>query len=264
MSIARPVGGIEEESESAAEGRQNMKQPNKTDAVAKAINETISKFTQMRELLCDPVISALVNEIVQIQTPSVRAGGRSPNAGARWGIVGAASRIIQEMDDEPFTKNDLAEKLRHEGYDIDAAKNSLYYPLQKLMAEHMIERIRKGGGKRADTYQKVKTNRNAKVRLPVVHGQVGEGGGSGSALPRQIRPRNAMELIASDCVARFDQPFAAHELIRDMKAAGHTFVGSADLSIQGFLGTLLKKQLLEIVEDSDGLRPAIYRRRNAE
>jgi hypothetical protein len=78
------------------------------------------------------------------------------------------------------------------------------------------------------------------------------------------RPRNEIERLAFECINRFDQPFGQHELIRDMTAAGYTFVGNADLSIQGCLRRFVKGEILEIVKESDGLRPTVYKRRNRE
>jgi hypothetical protein len=242
-----------------------MKHAGEAQAVDQALKKTIANLTQMRPILADPGMLALIKEIVGNPASSIRAETHSPNVSTRpyGGTVRAAFEMVGDMGDEPFTKRELAERLRENGYEIKNPRTALVYATKRLLADGMIERIKQGGGRRGDAYQRVQASR-AKYPSRSIDGKHGEEKEIGTSATAVPRPRNELARVAFECINRFDQPFGQHELIRDMRAAGYTFVGNADLSIQGYLRKLVKGELLEIVEESDGLRPTVYRRRNTQ
>lgn len=239
-----------------------MKHADETQGVVQAFNEKIARITQVRDLLNDRGVLALVKEIIQPPAPSVRAGKHSADAGTRpyGGIVRAVFEIVTDMGDKQFTKRDLAERLRRNGYEIKKPSSSaLFYATRQLVADKVIEQIGQGGGNRPDVYQRIKARR---TEISIEHTEGNHIGTSASAIPRPLRLRNGMEQIAWDCIARLPQPFATHELINDMRAAGFTFAGNADLSIQPVLRRLLNRGILEIVQEGAGQQPTIYKRRD--
>lgn len=116
----------------------------------------------------------------------------SPNADARpYGdIVHAAYEIVEDMGEEPFTKPDLAERLRQKGYELKRAKNGHFYATQWLLADGIIKRIQQGSGNRADVHH---GGRRAEGSQSTECTEGNDIGTSASLIPRLLRFRNGME-----------------------------------------------------------------------
>ena len=239
---------------------------NEAQDIVHAFDDEIVKLAQMRELLTDAGILALTKQLFEnhMTRATVRTHSRVAGTRAYGGLVRAVFESVDDIGDEPFTKWDLAERLPQKGYEIKEPTNRLFYPIQRLVADGIIKLIEQGGGNRPNAYQRVKANRAAEAGASIEHSERNEIGPSDSAVSRQLRLRNGMERIAVECIVRLTQPFVPQELITEMRAAGFAFVGNADRSIQPVLRRLVKEEILEIVQESDGLRPKVYRRRNTE
>ena len=104
----------------------------------------------------------------------------------------AAYEIVEDIGEEPFTKPDLAERLRQKGYEIERPKNGLY-ATQRVLADGIIKRIQQGGGNRADVYQRVKGSRAEEGSRSTEHTEGKDIGISASVIPRQLCLNNGME-----------------------------------------------------------------------
>lgn len=236
-----------------------MKHAGETEAVVRSVDEKIANLKQMRPILADPGMLALIKEIVRTPAASVSARTHcaSESDKSHGGIVRAAFEAIEEIGDEPFTKWDLAEKLRQRGYQIRNPKNAMFYPIQCLLVDGRIERVKQGGGNRPNTYRR--TNQTEPGRsMHRKHAEETDIERSIAMMPVKLRART-MERIAVQCIAGFDQSFEPHQLINAMEDAGVIFVANADVSIQPCLRRLVREGVLEMVQESDGRRPASYR-----
>jgi hypothetical protein len=234
-----------------------VKHGGETQAVVQALDEKIANLTQMRTILADPGMLAIIKEIVGNPSSSIRAETQSPNMSTRQrGIVDAAFECVEEIGDE-FTKWDLAEKLRQRGYQIRNPKNGMYYPIQCLLIDGRIEQVKQGGGNRPNTYRRINSTESGRS-MQRKHSEETAIEGSIAVVPAKLRPRK-MERIAVQCIAEFDQPFEPHQLINAMRAVGFIFVANADVSIQSCLRRLVTEGVIEIVQEGDGRRPASYR-----
>src|ERR1019366_9506831 len=117
-----------------------MKHARETQSVVRAVDETIANLTQMRPILADPVMLALIKNIVGNPASSIRAETHSPNVSTRpyGGNVRAAFDIVEDIGDETFTAWDLADRMRRKGCEIKNPKNGLFYPIQRLLADGII------------------------------------------------------------------------------------------------------------------------------
>lgn len=236
-----------------------MKHAGETQAVVQALNEKIAQLTLVRDVLSDAGMLALIKETIQIPAGSVRTRTHCASESDRphGGIVRAAFESVEEIGDEPFTKWDLAEKLRQSGYQIRNPKNAMFYPIQCLLVDGKIERVKQGGGNRPNTYRR--TNQTESGRsMRRKHAEETDIERFTAMVPVKLSARR-MERIAVQCIAGFDQSFEPHQLINAMEAAGFIFVANADVSIQPCLRRLVRAGVLEMVQESDGRRPASYR-----
>jgi hypothetical protein len=248
--------------------RQETKIVCETQAIANALDEKIAKLTQMRELLADPAIVVLVKEIFQkTTTPTVRtlSGAAAPHL--RRPLSRTAYEAVQSMDG-PFTKVDVAERMKQmAGYVCENPKDRLHSVMKTFVDEGIVNLIEQGGARRPNKYEKCGAIRSiGNTELSGNDDQQEEQNNVAASelvVPRGLRLRGAMLATAFQCVHSFDQPFAPHDLIRKMRAAGYTFVGNCDLSIQNVLRKLVKEGILEIAQEGAGERPTMYQRRDA-
>lgn len=238
---------------------------NGTAAVIRAFDEEMAKALRLRELLTDTAMLALVKKVLQPTAAMSDSSHNSKHHGPRGAIAKATYQIVRDMGYEPFTKRDLADKLRSSGLEVKNAKNALFYPVQKMLIDGVIERIQHGGGRGTNTYRKIRSHQHQQPanRREGRNADVVSDTPNTAAIP-QPQARGDMERIALDCIARITQPFAGYELINSMGAAGYTFAANADASIQSFLRNLVRQKALTISQEGNGQRPTLYRRRTAE
>lgn len=229
------------------------------------LDDKIAKLTQLRGLLADPAVSALVAEIIQgpLAFASLKTPGNFGQPGSSRSMVDAAYRCVIEMDDEPFTKSDLAECLRRAGHACENPKTALHYSIQRLLAHRVINLVEHGGAQRPNKYQKASGLGSMTEPSLLAVGNAAELAGPvpTSPLPKNIRRGNTMLSAAFRCIQGLDRPFAPHELIRMMREAGYTFAGNADLSIQPVLTKLIKEGVIEVADEGEGGQTKTYRRR---
>jgi hypothetical protein len=249
--------------------KQNLRQqsltPKKygdTDVILRHLDNTLAKFSQMRELLADPVVLAAVKQVINSAEPpsQYRAGAPATEKKPRQqsAIMRAALKCVQGTDD-PFTKRDLWERMRVAGYTFKGnPKSKLHWAMHKFLFQGIIRLVEEGGGggHHENKYQRNDSNGSvtaSRYQSTVDHAPVA------AADPRL---RSEMERIALKCVEKLDEPFTTQDLINKMRVAGYTFTGDAGVSIQSALGKLLNMNMLEVAQDGAGRRPRLYRKKN--
>lgn len=220
------------------------------------LDEKIAKLKHLRGLLSDTTVWALVSHAWLINAAPVERRRRA--TGQYGGIVKAAYRCVQAMDGQLFTKAELAERVRTAGHKIRNHRHAMYYPVQRLIKDEVIELVERGGGKRENTYRRVQASHAAPSK------DTAQGGIASlmrMKIPRGNTFRSGLMKTAFECVRQFSEPFASWQLIRAMERAGHEFILSAESSIQPVLRKLVREGFLLIVREQSDEEPTLYERR---
>ena len=120
----------------------------------------------MRELLADPGVLAIVKQVINVAEPQPqdRVDACSTEKPRLQGaVLRRAYECVQGMDD-PFTKRDLADKMRAAGYTVKGSpKTALHYAMQKFVSERLLRLVEEsgGGGRHESKYQRNGSNRCA-------------------------------------------------------------------------------------------------------
>jgi len=241
------------------------KHASETQAVVQALNDKIAQLKQMRDLLADPEILALTKQLVQNHTTRAAGGlhSRAARSTTYRGRVHSAYEAIQRFSSELFTKHDVAESLRQAGHECENPKNQLRHAMERFVADGVIAQIQPRIGPRPAMYQRTEYAQRASEVKSLGKGEEPTGNGtsvSATAIEKELRLRDPTLRIAFLCIESLDEPFCSQELIRKMRAAGHTFVGDPNVSIRSVLQKLLNRGILEVVEDGAGQRPTTYKR----
>ncbi len=232
-------------------------QRNHAEALLSELDEQIAKLMQLRKLLSD---WALVKHTVPSHTaPATRR--RRAEGQQYGGIVQAAFECVHAMEAQPFTKAELAEKVRAAGREIRSHRHAMYYAVQQFLRDGVIELVERGGGKRANKYQRVETKR---AEPNTSAEQLKDAAPSVITLPKGSAYRSGLMKKAFECIQHFAEPFAPRQLIREMEKAGHEFIVSAERTIQPVLSKLVKDGFLNVVREQSGVESALYERRCAD
>jgi hypothetical protein len=219
------------------------------------LDEEITKLTQMRDLLADAGVLAVVNHVIGRTQASNLPAPESfrPEANRGSGKVLKAARECVTTLDAPFTKMELAAKMRDIGCVVNAPKTQLHYPVQKLLSEGVLKMVDQGGGRQPTRYQ-----RNESGNRPSDQSE----GITNATASSASRFRSELMRAALRCVERQSEPFTTNDLVQSMRTVGYPFVGDAGLSVQSAIAKLLDAGLLEIVNPGDDQQPVLYGRRS--
>lgn len=216
------------------------------------LDEEITKLAQVRDLLSDAGVLAVVKHVVnRMQVLDLPPKESSRAAGKRGtGELLKGARQCVRTFEKPFTKTELATKMRAIGCAVDAPKTQLQYSMQKLLAEGVVKIVEEGGARRPTRYQTNRQNESAdqsdRSSTPIA-----------SADPQL---RGALLRTAYRCIEGMTAPFSNSDLAQKMRADGYTFAGDAGLSVQSAVAKFLDLGLLEIVNGGTDQPTILYGR----
>jgi hypothetical protein len=138
-------------------------------SIQSKIDQRITKLNQVRELLADPEMLALIKEVVtedgaeptasnlppiQLPVPQTPAEPPEPAWNFRGWMTQTAYQCVLKMN-QPFTGRELIEKMREAGYTFFGHPEvSIHTPLKKLIKENVLEIVEQGAGRHATVYQR--------------------------------------------------------------------------------------------------------------
>lgn len=126
-----------------------------TPTLVQKLDDEITKLTQVRDLLADAGVLAVINHVIGCTHASNLAAPESFGPAANGGkgrLLKAARECVRTLD-APFTKMELAAKMRGIGCVVNATKTQLQYPVQRLLSEGVVKIVEEGGGRRPTRYQ---------------------------------------------------------------------------------------------------------------
>lgn len=235
-----------------------MKEIIKTQTLLQKLDEEITKLAQVRELLADAGVSAVLKEVFGSTEPhdqSRSASCKLEEPRLQGAIMRAAYKCVHGLD-EPFTKADLADRMRSAGQILENPKTQLHYAMQRFIAEKIVKVVEEGGGKRPTKYQRVANrpdNMEDNQRIQI----------DSTATSAELRFRGTLLRTAHRCVEGMSEPFSSQDLVQSMRAAEYTFVGDAGLSAQRAIAKFINVGLLKIVGRTDDQQTILYGRRKS-
>jgi hypothetical protein len=133
--------------------------------VTQQIDARIAKLQQVRELLKDPEVFALVKAIVTngavtngaapSDKKASKSGKRPPHRRWRGSMATTAYECVQDMEGR-FTRQDLVKELKAAGYEFIGRNPlmSMQRTLEKLLHDKIIRIVTPGAGRRPTLYER--------------------------------------------------------------------------------------------------------------